>query len=135
MDVRAISINDIGLSVRASNGLHRAGVDTVGEMLAQTWESLTAVRNLGKKSVDEILQKIEEYKAYAAEGGLPEPEEGGLVLREILDRFAVDLNAGQPEAYHVSMPPQYHVFWETKPAKRHRITVRITAWRGGESPV
>ena len=75
MDVRAISINDIGLSVRASNGLHRAGVDTVGEMLAQTWESLTAVRNLGKKSVDEILQKIEEYKAYAAEGGLPEPEE------------------------------------------------------------
>ena len=75
MDVRAISINDIGLSVRASNGLHRAGVNTVGKMLAQTWESLTAVRNLGKKSVDEILQKIEEYKTYAAEGGLPEPEE------------------------------------------------------------
>ena len=64
-----------------------------------------------------------------------EPIEGGLVLREILDRFPVDLNAGQPEAYHVSMPPQYHVFWETKPAKRHRITVRITAERGGEPPV
>ena len=64
-----------------------------------------------------------------------EPIEGGLVLREILDRFPVDLNAGQPEAYHVSMPPQYHVFWETQPAKRHRITVRITAERSGKSPV
>ena len=58
-----------------------------------------------------------------------EPGEGGLVLRGILDRFPVDLNAGQPDAYHVSMPPQYHVFWETAAAKRHRITVSLTVHR------
>ena len=64
MDVRTISINDIGLSVRSSNALHRVGVDTVGQMLGHTWESLSEIRNLGKKSIDEILMKIEEYKAY-----------------------------------------------------------------------
>ena len=75
MDVRAISIDDIGLSIRASNGLHRAGINTVGEMLTQTWESLMEIRSLGKKSVEEILQKIEKYKVYETEVDLPEPEE------------------------------------------------------------
>ena len=72
MNVRDISIKEIGLSVRAFNALRRAGVNTVGELLDQTRESLSGIRNLGAKSIDEILQKIEEYKAYDAEGGLPE---------------------------------------------------------------
>ncbi len=61
-----------------------------------------------------------------------EPLEGGLELREILDRFPVDLNAGQPEKYHVTMPEQFHVFWETKAAKRHRITVALTVSDSGK---
>ena len=55
-----------------------------------------------------------------------EPAEGGLVLSEILDRFPVDLNAGQPTAYHVTMPQQFHVFWRTERKRHHRITVVMT---------
>ncbi len=54
------------------------------------------------------------------------PAEGGLTLTDILDRFPVDLNAGQPEAYHVTMPPQYHIFWQTERRRHHRITVVLT---------
>ncbi len=55
-----------------------------------------------------------------------EPLEGDLTLSEILDRFPVDLNAGVPDAYRVTMPPQYHVYWRTDKKRRHRITVRMT---------
>lgn len=61
------------------------------------------------------------------------PMEGGLTLCEILDRFPVDLNAGQPEAYHVTMPPQYHIFWRTEKRLRHRITVVMTVSAEEES--
>ena len=54
-----------------------------------------------------------------------EPLEGDLTLSEILDRFPVNLNAGVPDAYRVTMPPQYHVYWRTDKKCRHRITVRM----------
>ncbi len=75
MDVKTIDIDNIGLSRRSSNCLHRAGVKTVGEMLAYTEETLSEIRNMGRKSIDEVLLKIEEYRKYDLEGGLPEPEE------------------------------------------------------------
>ena len=62
MDVKMQSIDAIGLSVRSSNALHRAGVHTVGDMLERTEKDLSQVRNLGKKSLEEILGKIEEYR-------------------------------------------------------------------------
>lgn len=51
------------------------------------------------------------------------PESGDLEDLTVTDRFAVDLNEGEPEAYHVKMPPQYHASWKTKPRKEHRIVV------------
>lgn len=72
MDVKTIKIDDIGLSTRASNALHRAGIFTVGDMFMHTEESLLKVRNLGKKSLSEILSKIEEYQKYDSEGSLPD---------------------------------------------------------------
>lgn len=74
MDVKMQSIDAIGLSVRSSNALHRAGVHTVGDMLERTEEDLSQVRNLGKKSLEEILEKIDEYKKIDASGDLPEEE-------------------------------------------------------------
>ena len=74
MDVKLVKIDDIGLSVRASNALHRAGVETVGDLFGYTEDMLYDIRNMGKKSVDEILLKIDEYKRYDSEGGLPDPE-------------------------------------------------------------
>lgn len=61
MTVKNISIDSIGLSVRAVNALHRIEVHTVGEMLQYNEEKLMNVRNLGQKSVQEILGKINEY--------------------------------------------------------------------------
>jgi len=49
------------LSNRSSNALRRAGIHTVGEMMDQTEESLNAIRNLGNKSIEEILEKQREY--------------------------------------------------------------------------
>ena len=71
MDIKAIDIKDIDLSVRSSNALKRAGVLTVGDLLGHTEESLSKIHNLGKKSIEEILLKIEEYKTYESEGGFP----------------------------------------------------------------
>ena len=63
MSFSTISIDVIGLSVRSANALHRIGVHTVNDMLQYDSEQLPQVRNLGQKSVQEILAKIEEYKA------------------------------------------------------------------------
>lgn len=57
------SIDTLGLSVRSVNALHRAGIHTVGEMLMCTPESLSQTRNLGQKSVAEILEKIEQLRS------------------------------------------------------------------------
>jgi len=57
------------------------------------------------------------------------PEEGNLENPEIRDRFDVELNEGEPEKYHVTMPQQYHMRW-TAPAKRvHDIRVRFEVKR------
>ena len=62
MDVKVLTIDKIGLSSRSRNTLYRAGIHTVGEMLTHTEQSLLEIRNLGVKSLEEILIKIEEYK-------------------------------------------------------------------------
>lgn len=41
----------------------------------------------------------------------------------ISDKFAVDINEGVPEAYQVTMPPQYHLTWTTPAESCHDITV------------
>ena len=71
MTVDTISIGDIGLSVRSENALRRINVLTVGDLLACDEERLYQTRNLGRKSVQEILAKIEEYKAPRTSGTVP----------------------------------------------------------------
>ena len=53
------------------------------------------------------------------------PEAGGLTRPEISDAFDVDLNADEPEAYHVTMPPQFHMRWTTEKRRVHDIRVRF----------
>lgn len=71
MDIKTVSIEKIGLSVRSLNALRRAEVLTVGDMLQYTEESLMQIRNLGRKSVQEILEKIAEYTQYSESGIAP----------------------------------------------------------------
>ncbi len=55
------SIEELELSVRSSNCLKRAGINTVGELVEKTEDDLMKVRNLGKKSLKEIKEKLSEY--------------------------------------------------------------------------
>ncbi|NLW45490.1 MAG: DNA-directed RNA polymerase subunit alpha [Syntrophomonadaceae bacterium] len=53
-------IEELELSVRASNGLKRANINTVGDLVQRTREEMAKIRNLGQKSLDEIESKLKE---------------------------------------------------------------------------
>lgn len=53
-------INDLELSIRSSNCLKRAGITTVQQLTEKTEEDMMKVRNLGKKSLKEIRNKLQE---------------------------------------------------------------------------
>ncbi len=55
------TIEDLDLSVRSFNCLKRAGINVVGDLVARTEEEMMKVRNLGRKSLDEVKKKLEEY--------------------------------------------------------------------------
>ena len=52
--------NPIELSVRSYNCLKRAGINTVEELTNKTPEDMMKVRNLGRKSLEEVLAKLKE---------------------------------------------------------------------------
>ncbi|MHB1954660.1 MAG: DNA-directed RNA polymerase subunit alpha [Sulfobacillus sp.] len=51
-------IEELDLSVRSFNCLKRAGINTVGELTSKTDEDMMKVRNLGKKSLEEVKEKL-----------------------------------------------------------------------------
>ncbi len=57
--IMEMTIEDLELSVRSYNCLKRAGVNNVEDLAAKTEEDMMRVRNLGKKSLEEVLQKME----------------------------------------------------------------------------
>ena len=55
-----MSIDELELSVRSYNCLKRAGINTVEELCNKTAEDMMKVRNLGRKSLEEVLTKLKE---------------------------------------------------------------------------
>ncbi len=55
-----LPIEDLDLSERPRNCLKRAQVNTVGELVTKTEDDLLAITNFGQKSLDEVLQKLDE---------------------------------------------------------------------------
>lgn len=55
-----MSIDELGLSVRSYNCLRRAGIATVEELVELSDEELTHIRNMGRKSVNEIRRRLSE---------------------------------------------------------------------------
>lgn len=53
-----MSIEELDLSVRSYNCLKRAAINTVGELIMKTEEDMMKVRNLGKKSLEEVDEKL-----------------------------------------------------------------------------
>ena len=56
--VLEMTIEELDMSVRSFNCLKRAGIDTVEDLTNRTEEDMIKVRNLGKKSLDEVIQKL-----------------------------------------------------------------------------
>jgi DNA-directed RNA polymerase subunit alpha len=55
-----MSIEELDLSVRSYNCLKRAGINTVEELLQRNEEEMMKVRNLGRKSLEEVVKKLNE---------------------------------------------------------------------------
>ena len=58
--VLEMNIDELELSVRSYNCLKRAGINTVSELTNKTSEDMMKVRNLGRKSLEEVLAKLKE---------------------------------------------------------------------------
>lgn len=57
--VLEMTIEELDLSVRSYNCLKRAGINTVEDLTNRTEEDMMKVRNLGRKSLEEVLQKMQ----------------------------------------------------------------------------
>ena len=66
-----LTVEDLDLSVRSYNCLKRAGIATVAELTQKTEAEMMKVRNLGRKSLKEVKDKLEE-KGLSFKDGKPE---------------------------------------------------------------
>lgn len=60
-DILNMSIEKLNLSVRSLNCLTKENVKTLGELISKTPEELSKARNFGKKSLEEIVEKLNSY--------------------------------------------------------------------------
>ena len=67
------TIEDLDLSVRSFNCLKRAGINTVKDLVEMTEDELMKVRNLGKKSLEEVKKKLEDDALTLKPGAELEP--------------------------------------------------------------
>ena len=75
-----MSVNEIELSVRAANCLNNANITTVGQLAMKTEAEMLKYRNFGKKSLNEIKEKLQQLGLSLGmkfESGLVEPSLGG----------------------------------------------------------
>lgn len=63
-----MNIDELELSVRSFNCLKRAGINTVAELINKTPDEMMKVRNLGRKSLEEVLAKLKELGLQLNEG-------------------------------------------------------------------
>ena len=66
--VLEMTIEELELSVRSYNCLKRAGINTVEELTNKTSEDMMKVRNLGRKSLEEVLAKLKELGLELSQG-------------------------------------------------------------------
>jgi len=57
--VLEMTIEELDLSVRSYNCLKRAGINTVEDLISRTEDDMMKVRNLGRKSLEEVIQKLD----------------------------------------------------------------------------
>ena len=66
-----MTLEEMDLSVRSYNCLKRAGINTVEDLIGRSEEDMVKVRNLGKKSLDEVIYKLKTL-GYELKSGIDE---------------------------------------------------------------
>ncbi len=66
-DLMSITIEELDLSVRSFNCLKRANINTVGDLVSKTQEEMIKVRNLGRKSLEEVEHKLNQMGLHLAD--------------------------------------------------------------------
>lgn len=56
-----LTVEELDFSMRSRNGLKRAGINTIEELVSKTEEDLLKVKNIGKISLKEIIEKLEDF--------------------------------------------------------------------------
>lgn len=79
-DEPSISIEDLELSVRAYNCLKRASINSMSELLKKSEHDLLIIKNFGKKSADEVIEKLHEHGLDLQPN--PEMDEDGVLIGE-----------------------------------------------------
>ena len=59
--ILGITLDEMDLSVRSFNCLKRAGINTVEDLTKKTETDMMKVRNLGRKSLEEVIKKLKSY--------------------------------------------------------------------------
>jgi len=122
-----MAIEDLNLSMRAYNCLRRSGLMTIGQVLEKSEEELLALRNFGRKSYDELRERLDEL------GLLPA---GDAAEEEILDALPLDAEERPigakadpaPEAAPVAVAePEAETVPDTEPAPVGRRTKKAKA--------
>ena len=67
-DILLKQIDELELSVRSYNCLKGANISTIGELLKYDKDSLMKIKNFGKKSLNEIAEKLSVYNLNLVEG-------------------------------------------------------------------
>lgn len=76
----SITIEELELSVRAYNCLKRASINSMAELLKKSEHDLLIIKNFGKKSADEVIEKLHEHGLDLAPN--PEMDEDGVLIGE-----------------------------------------------------
>ena len=77
-DEPSITIDELDLSVRAYNCLKRASINSMAELLKKSEHDLLNIKNFGKKSSDEVIERLHHFGLNLAPN--PELDEEGMVI-------------------------------------------------------
>ena len=69
---KALSIEELELSVRAYNCLKRANINSLGELLSLSYNELMNIKNFGRKSADEVLERLHAMGLHLADETIPQ---------------------------------------------------------------
>lgn len=80
-DEPSITIDELELSVRAYNCLKRASINSMAELLKKSEHDLLNIKNFGKKSSDEVIERLHHFGLDLAPG--PKVDENGVIIETV----------------------------------------------------